>query len=106
MQSWRNKNVSLFCYFQAKSKKKYAEPTAWYKEHSFRAADKFVKIVDSTISAISRNPYTFRNSYKKFYEAKTKQYPFSIIYFVDENKQSVVITSIFHNKRNPVKKFR
>jgi plasmid stabilization system protein ParE len=99
--------VSLYSViFRQRAIKEYAESTAWYKEHSFQAADNFVKIVDSTVNAILANPYSFRNSYKKFYEAKTKKYPFSIIYFIDENKQYIVITSIFHNKRNPVKKYR
>jgi hypothetical protein len=38
-------------------------------------------------------------------QARTKKYPYSIVYFVDEEKKRIVITTVFHNKRNPERKF-
>lgn len=38
--------------------------------------------------------------------AENKKYPYNIIYFIDAEKQSVIITTLFHHKRNPKKKFK
>lgn len=92
--------------FRQRALKEYAESTVWYKQHSLKAAENFVATIENTIIAITQSPYSFKNSYRKFYEAKTNKYPFSIVYFIDESKQIIVLASLFHKKRNPTKKFR
>ena len=92
--------------FRQRALKEYADSAAWYKQHSLQAAKDFVTIIQAALHSIAESPYTHRNSYKRFYEMKTKKFPFSIVYFVDEEKQSVVITTLFHHKRNPLKKYR
>ena len=86
--------------------KEFTDSIAWYKKHSFQASENFKIIVENTIEAIAENPHSFKKTYKKFFVVKVKPFPFSIIYFVEEEDHTVVITSIFHNKRNPIKKFR
>jgi plasmid stabilization system protein ParE len=91
--------------FRERAKKEYAQSVAWYIERSVQAAENFVAQVKATISAIQLQPDFYRTTYKKFREAKTKKYPYSIIYFLDIDKQQIIITSIFHQKRNPLHKF-
>ncbi len=86
--------------------KEFADPITWYKKHSFQASENFKIIIENAIEAIVENPHSFKKTYKKFFVVKVKTFPFSIIYFVEEEDHKVVITSIFHNKRNPIKKFR
>lgn len=82
--------------FRKRAAKEYIEAVAWYKNHSNQAAENFVSIVDTTLNSVIRNPYSYRNSYKNFHEIKTKKYPFSIVYFIDEFKGRIVITTLFH----------
>ena len=84
----------------------YKDAAAWYTERSETAAANFVKEVKEKIAAICKDPSRYRNTYKKFRETSLKIYPYSIIYTIDENDKTVIITSVFHHKRSPRRKFR
>ena len=84
----------------------FKEAIDWYNYRSVMAAENFVEEVTTTIDVICKDPVRFRNVYSVFRETSLKKYPYTIVYFVDEKKKVVVITSVFHNKRNPNKKYR
>lgn len=84
----------------------YEEAVRWYEVRSKKAAENFVAEVRDKINSICKNPLSFRNAYKHFRETSLKKYPFYIIYFVDEEKQTIIISSIYHHKRNPRKKYK
>ena len=85
--------------------KEYLEAIAWYKERSLPAAENFVKEVNEAFIKIESEPAAYKNIYKNFYEIKLRKYPYSIVYFIDEGDSRIVISTIFHYKRNPKKKF-
>lgn len=84
----------------------YKVAAIWYAVRSEAAAVNFVKEVKKKIAVICKDPFRYRNTYKKFREASLKIYPYSIIYTIDENNKTVIITSVFHHKRNPRRKYR
>jgi plasmid stabilization system protein ParE len=92
--------------FRQRAIKEYAESTAWYKQSSLQASEAFVATIEAALNSIAKSPYSYKNSYKKFYEVKTRRFPFSLVYFIDEERQAVVITTLFHHKRKPLKKYR
>lgn len=92
--------------YQPVALEEYKEAVEWYTERSLKAAENFVTEVEEKISTICKEPSRYRNAYSVFREALLKRYPFAIVYFVDERKKVVVIYSVFHNKRNPAKKYR
>ena len=92
--------------FRERAIKEYAEAIRWYEERSLQAADNFVLYVSQTLNEIENKPEHFRLTYRNYREAKTKKYPYNIVYFIDDKKQTIVITTLFHQKRNPKKKFR
>jgi len=92
--------------YRERAIKEYSDSLAWYKKNSFQAAENFQIIISNTVTAIAHDAYSFKNSYKKFYIARTRKFPFTIVFFIEEGDRVIVITSIFHNKRNPIKKFR
>lgn len=85
--------------------KEYLEGIFWYKEQSIQAAENFIQSVNQAFSKIEENPERYRNSYKNFHEIKTRKYPYAIVYFIDKEKNQIVITTVFHQKKNPKKKF-
>jgi plasmid stabilization system protein ParE len=85
--------------------KEYLEAIAWYKERSLPAAENFVKEVNEAFIKIESEPAAYKNIYKHFYEIKLRKYPYAIVYFIDEGDSRIVISTIFHYKRNPKKKF-
>ena len=84
----------------------YEEAFIWYQERSEMAADNFLIAVEEAIEAICNDPHRYRNTYKQLRELALKKYPYHIIYYVDEKKKHVTITSLFHNKRDPKKKYK
>ena len=85
--------------------KEYLEAIIWYNERSLKAAENFRTSVDEAFSKIEVEPDRYRNSYKYFHELKLRKYPYSIIYFIDKEKVCIVVTTIFHHKRNSGKKY-
>jgi plasmid stabilization system protein ParE len=84
----------------------YSESVSWYTLRSSRAAENFITEVKEKIKLICNNPDKFKNRYKNFKETSLKKYPFYIIYFTDEANKTVVITAVYHHKRNPRSKYR
>jgi plasmid stabilization system protein ParE len=83
----------------------YEEAVLWYAERSVTAAENFVVAIDNTLQTICAHPTRWRNEYKNFYELGVKKYPYTIIYAI-EDTDLVVVISIYHQKRNPKKKYR
>jgi len=84
----------------------YEKAYLWYFKRSILAAENFVKEIDQCISLICTDPYRYRNPYKKFREISLKKYPFYIIYFIDDAIKTVIITSVYHHKRRPGRKYK
>ncbi len=84
----------------------YKEAIAWFEERSELAAEKFIAEVAERITMICLDPLRHRKIYKDFRETSLKKYPYHIVYLFDENEQKVIITSVYHHKRNPRKKYR
>lgn len=89
--------------YSPKALNEYELSIIWYAERSITAAENFVKTVSLKVNLIKQNPTSFKNKYRHFYEAKLHKFPFTIIYFIDDN--IIVITAIYHHKRNPKKKY-
>jgi plasmid stabilization system protein ParE len=83
----------------------YEGAYSWYFERSVKAAENFVIAIEEAINAICANPHRYRNSYKELREIIVKKYPFYLIYLIDEKKKTIIITSVYHNKRDPDKKY-
>ena len=83
----------------------YEEAFKWYEQKSIVAADNLILAVQEAIIAICTDPHRYRNTYKKLRELNLKKYPYTLIYFIDENKQLITIISLYHHKRHPKNKY-
>ncbi|MCD6013337.1 MAG: type toxin-antitoxin system RelE/ParE family toxin [Flavipsychrobacter sp.] len=84
----------------------YEEAIIWYSERSELVSENFVLAVNEKLDEICEHPTRYRNTKKYFRETFLKKYPYSIVYFVEEDAKTVVIVSIFHSSRNPKKKYK
>jgi plasmid stabilization system protein ParE len=84
----------------------YKDAALWYAERSERAAANFVNAVKGKIAVICKDPLRYRNTYKKFRETSLAVYPYSIVYLIDKSSKTIIITSVYHHKRSPRRKFR
>ena len=86
------------------AQKDYESSLEWYAYRSLIAAENFIIAVENALLLICEHPERWRNTYKNFHELGLKDYPFSIIYTIEKSKELIVVTSIYHHKRNPKKK--
>ena len=88
------------------AQKDYEDSLAWYMERSIQAAENFTISIDYALKQICDYPDRWRNSYKNYYEYSLKKFPFKIVYVKEDDKKLIIVTAIYHHKRNPRKKYR
>ncbi len=84
----------------------YEKAVARYKERSETAAQNLAAEVNERIKEICLNPLRYRNTYKHFRKVSLKKFPYYIVYFADKDSHAVIISSLYHHKRNAKKKYR
>ena len=87
------------------AQEEYESSLRWYVVRSEQSAENFIRAIDVTLKSICDYPTRWRNKYKNFYELGVKKYPFTIIYTIDKQNKLIIVHSIFHHKRNPLKKY-
>jgi len=98
--------MSYRYYYDPVALNEYKDAISWYIERSELAAEGFVKEVKDKIAVICNDPFRFRNTYRNYYEISLKKYPYYIVYLVDEARKNIIISSVYHHKRSPQKKYR
>jgi plasmid stabilization system protein ParE len=98
--------MSYRCVYDPVALNEYKDAISWYIERSELAAEGFVKEVKDQIAVICNDPFRFRNTYKNYREISLKRYPYYIVYLVDEAKKNIIVSSVYHHKRNPQKKYK
>jgi len=66
--------------FEPRAFREYDASVDWYAQRSINTAENFVKEINKTIDSICKDPYRYRNPYKKFRQASLNTYPFYIIF--------------------------
>lgn len=92
--------------YRVRATEEYEEAIKWYAERSGAVAERFINAVNEKLNSISTNPRQYKNLYKGYYEVSTRRYPYTIVYFIDEALNSVIIVAIYHQKRHPKRKYR
>jgi len=74
----------------------------WYEEQQLGLGDRLFREVNHFLELIERNPFHFPvRCAQELRTAALKIFPYLIIYWIDEQKSKVFVTSIFHTSRNP-----
>ncbi len=87
------------------AQEEYESSVRRYIVRSEQSAVKFIEAIDVTLESICDYPTRWRNKYKNFFELGVKKYPFTIIYTIDNQNKLIIVHSMFHHKRNPLKKY-
>lgn len=81
-----------------------SEAYNWYEKQQKGLGKRLIDEVSKYLSAIEENPFRFPSRYNnELYFAPLKIFPFLIAYWVDDQKSTVFVVSVFHTSRNPVK---
>ena len=74
----------------------------WYQQQQYGLGDRLFNEVSHYLTLIEINPFHFPVRYTdELRTASLKIFPYLIVYWIDEIKQTVFVTSIFHTSRKP-----
>jgi len=74
----------------------------WYEEQSTGLGSRFINEVDDYLALISENPFQFAVQFSEKYRfALLKHFPFRIVYRIDEMRNYVYVSAVFHTSRDP-----
>ncbi len=74
----------------------------WYNNQQKSLGKKFKNELQKKISLIAKSPLVFAIRYSRnIRTAILAVFPYSIHYIIDDNKNTVFILAVLHNKRNP-----
>lgn len=74
----------------------------WYEEQTIGLGERFVIEVDQYLELISKNPFQFSIQFSgKYRFALLRHFPFRVVYRIDEAKNRVYVSAIFHTSRDP-----
>ena len=76
----------------------------WYESKQRHLGDRFLNEIKFKINIIAENPHHYPEK-DKYREAQMEDFPFIIVFDVNEIKRSIRIVSIFHTSRYPGKKY-
>lgn len=88
------------------ARQEYLDAVEWYGKRSQKAAEGFILNFRLTIQLIGTSPLRWPAYHAHFHECLMKDYPFTIVYRIDERAKAVVIVSVFHQSRHPKGKYR
>jgi plasmid stabilization system protein ParE len=78
----------------------------WYQERKDGFGNLFRDEINKKIVEIASHPERYPLVFKCFRQTAIKKFPFVIIYEFIKEENYILISSVFHTKRNPEAKFR
>jgi mRNA-degrading endonuclease RelE of RelBE toxin-antitoxin system len=87
-------------HFESEALHEYRD-AAVYSEERFGLGEKFVQAVESSLSAISRDPETFQLVGDSIRIFRMKRFPYYLFYDYAPESQSITIYAVAHHSRRP-----
>ena len=87
------------------------EAQKWYDNKEFGFGAKLIQRIDEAILQITYQPFGYRKIFLSFRKKTTKQFSYSIYYYVNTDRKIIDIIAVLHTRRSPalwkqrVKKF-
>ncbi|PTQ99991.1 ParE-like toxin of type II ParDE toxin-antitoxin system [Mucilaginibacter yixingensis] len=78
----------------------------WYEEELPGLGERFFVAVREKIRLIVKGPYLYKSLNEKYRQAVLADFPFVIVYWINEQQQIIIISAIFHTSRRPNKRIR
>ena len=92
--------------FHPEALDEYKTASIWYEERQEGLGLQFEKIIDNKIKQILHNPSAFAKSKGQYRQAKTRTFPFVIVYKVNSRTNEVYVSAIYHTSRKSSAKYR
>jgi hypothetical protein len=91
----------------SRAEKEYLESYLWYEKQQDGLGERFAIAIRKRLQYISLDPNQNSKKKGKFHETQLgKPFPFIVIFIVDKKNKNIIITSIFHTRRDPKNKYK
>lgn len=74
----------------------------YYDKQLIGLGDTFYEALDKHISAVQKNPF-YQIHYKDYRVLPIKKYPYSIIFYLEEQIKTAYVIAVFNTHQNPLK---
>lgn len=98
--------MSYTAILNPRARKELLKAWVWYEKKMFGLGDRFENEVYNRIKQIERTPERYPKKRSNFRETKIKTFPYLIIYRIDEERNILIVSSVFHTSRNPRLKYK
>lgn len=92
--------------FTPEAQEEYEAGLLWYANRSKSAAEFFALSLEASLDEIEQRPKSYPRITSLDHEIHLKSYPYTLVYRIDEERKLVVITSVFHQSRDPQNKYK
>lgn len=76
----------------------------WYEKQQKGLSLKFRQAIRNSLNSVAINPLIFSKRFDtELRFAPVYKFPYVIVYWFDENIDTIFVTSVFHTSRNPKK---
>ena len=89
-----------------RAEKELLSSYSWYEKQQKGLGNKFLNEFYSKAALIEKHPKRAISKRQGYHEKPMSIYPYLIVYRYDEHKKTIIISTVFHFKRNPKKKYR
>ena len=73
----------------------------WYEREAHGLGRRFLRAVDQVAERISANPLQFSVVYKNVRRALLRRFPYSLLYIIEDDTNTVLVIACFHASRDP-----
>jgi mRNA-degrading endonuclease RelE of RelBE toxin-antitoxin system len=92
--------------FLEDAQKEFQQSAEWYEEKMDNLGIRFQDAVHERIENLKWHPKRYPKRKNNFRVSPLKSFPFVIVYTFYEDKNIIIINSVFHTSRNPLRKYR
>lgn len=89
-----------------KAKKELSDAFLWYEDKQKGLGERFANEIFTKLAEIENYPDRHPIKIKNLREARIAVFPYLLIYRINNSIKQVIVVSIFHVKRNPLRKTR
>ena len=98
--------MSYTIVFLVRAQHELLDAWEWYENKQTGLGDRFKDQLMNRIHSIAQHPERYPIRIATYREVRIKVFPYLVIYRIDKDTNTVVISSIFHTSRNPMKKYK
>ncbi len=86
--------------------REWTEAAVWYKGQQSGLGNRFIEMVERKLELIAKYPKRYSKRKGNFREALVHIFPYIIVYSFYNKDDVIIVSSIFHASRNPLRKYK